>query len=125
MRREDVAGRVGELRAAVGPNFSIGLSADVQLLDERPDVDAWHSGLAGMLPGEYIKVWRLAQAGAPQGASLARLQAIAHVLAGMTHPIGALRALSNVIGVPTAAPRGPFAAATLEATWQLSAATNG
>ena len=125
MRREDVVGRVGELRAAVGPNFSIGLSSDVQLLDERPDVDAWHSGLAGMLPGEYIRVWRLAQAGAPQGASLARLQAIAHALAGMTHPIGALHALSNVIGVPTAAPRGPFAAATLEETWQLSAATYG
>ena len=125
MRREDVVGRVGELRAAVGPDFSIGLSSDVQLLDERPDVDAWHSGLAGMLPGEYIRVWRLAQAGAPQGASLARLQAIAHALAGMTHPIGALHALSNVIGVPTAAPRGPFAAATLEETWQLSAATNG
>ncbi len=125
MRREDVVGRVGELRAAVGPNFSIGLSSDVQLLDERPDVDAWHSGLAGMLPGEYIRVWRLAQAGAPQGASLARLQAIAHALAGMTHPIGALHALSNVIGVPTAAPRGPFAAATLEETWQLSAATKG
>lgn len=125
MRREDVVGRVGELRAAVGPDFSIGLSSDVQLLDERPDVDAWHSGLAGMLPGEYINVWRLAQAGAPQGASLARLQAIAHALAGMTHPIGALHALSNVIGVPTAAPRGPFAAATLEETWQLSAATYG
>lgn len=125
MRREDVAGRVSELRAAVGPNFSIGLSADVQLLAERPEVDAWHTGLAGLLPGDYIEVWRIAQAGAPQGASLARLQAIAHALAGMPHAIGALHALSNVIGVPTAAPRGPFAAATQEETWQLSAALNG
>ncbi|WP_449372980.1 dihydrodipicolinate synthase family protein [Arthrobacter psychrolactophilus] len=122
MRRPDVAGRVGELRAAVGPNFSIGLSADVQLLAQLPDVDAWHTGLAGLLPGEYIKVWRLAAAGEPQGDSLTRLQGIAHALASTPHPIGALHALSNIIGVETAPPRGPFAAATLEETWRISAA---
>lgn len=125
MRRDEVPGRIRDLRNAVGPEFSIGLSADVQLLAERPDVDAWHSGLAGLLPGDYIDVWRLARAGSPQGASMARLQNIAQTLAGMPHAIGALHALSNVIGVPTAGPRGPFAAATQEETWQLSSASYG
>ncbi|ALV45559.1 hypothetical protein MB46_08705 [Arthrobacter alpinus] len=125
MRRDDVAGRVSDLRDAVGPEFSIGLSADVQLLAERPDVDAWHSGLAGLLPGEYINVWRLARAGGQQGASLARLQTIAQALAGMPHPIGALHSLSNAIGVPTAGPRGPYAAASQEETWQLGSAFHG
>lgn len=125
MRRDDVAGRVNALRAAVGPEFSIGLSADVQLLAELPDVDAWHTGLAGLLPYEYIDVWRSARAGGQQGASLARLQTIAQSLAGMPHAIGALHALSNVIGVPTAGPRGPFAAATQEETWHLGSAIHG
>ncbi|AIY00591.1 hypothetical protein ART_0992 [Arthrobacter sp. PAMC 25486] len=125
MRRDNVAGRVRELREAVGQAFSIGLSSDVQLLAELPEVDAWHTGLAGLLPGEYANVWRLARAGGLQGASLARLQTIAQSLAGMPHAIGALHALSNVIGVPTAGPRGPFAAATQEETWQLGSAIHG
>jgi 4-hydroxy-tetrahydrodipicolinate synthase len=125
MRRDDVEDRVSSLRSAVGPEFSVGLSADVQLLAERPDVDAWHTGLAGLLPGDYINVWRQAREGGQQGASLARLQTIAQSLAGMPHAIGALHALSNVIGVPTAGPRAPFAAATQEETWQLSSAIIG
>lgn len=124
MRRDDVAGRLSNLRDAVGPEFSIGLSADVQLLANLPDVDAWHSGLAGLLPGEYAEVWRLAHAGARQGASLARLQSLAKALDGMPQAIGALHALSNVIGIPTAGPRGPFAAAAQEQTWQLSSANS-
>lgn len=125
MRRENVAGRVRELREAVGQEFSIGLSSDVQLLAERPKVDAWHSGLAGLLPGDYIEVWRLARAGKPQTARLAILQAIAQALAGMPHAVGALHALSNVIGVPTAGPRGPFAAATQAEKWELGSAIHG
>lgn len=125
MRRAGVAERVERLRDAVGEDFSIGLSSDVQLLAERPSVDAWHTGLAGLFPGEYSRVWQLALAGELQGAELSTLQAIAQTLAGMPHPIGALHALSNVIGVPTEGPRGPFAAATQEETWQLSAAING
>lgn len=101
MRRHDAAGRVGDLRAAVGPEFSIGLSADVQLLADLPDVDAWHSGLAGLLPGGYLKGWRHA------------------------HAIGALHTLSNVIGVPAAGPRGPFAAAAQAETWQLGSVIDG
>ncbi len=115
MRRDGVAGRVSDLKDAVGPDFSIGLSSDVQLLEQLPDVDAWHTGLAGMLPGEYAEVWRAARNGADQGAGLVRLQKIAHLLAGMPHPIGALHALGTALRVPTPGPRGPFSAATDDA----------
>ncbi len=125
MRREDVAGRAGRIRDAVGPDFSIGLSADVPLLEQLPDADAWHSGLAALLPADYLDVWRSLKAGAPQGASLERLKRIARTLEGMPHPIGALHAACNTIGVPTAEPRGPFAAATHQETWQLGTAING
>ncbi|MHA7176432.1 dihydrodipicolinate synthase family protein [Arthrobacter sp. Sr24] len=125
MRRENVAARVQQLREAVGTDFSLGLSSDVQLLAELPTADAWHTGLAALLPGDYVRVWQQASAGKQQGAELSRLQRIAQSLAGMPHPIGALHALSNVIGVPTQGPRGPYAAATQEETWQLGKAANG
>lgn len=125
MRRPDVNERVARFREVTATGFSIGLSSDVQLLNELPDVDAWHTGLAALLPGEYAHVWRAARAGEPHGAGLARLQSIAAELAGMPHPIGALHALANVIGIPTPGPRGPFAAATQEETWQLARANNG
>lgn len=124
MRRPDVNERVSQFRDVTGNGFSVGLSSDVHLLQELPDVDAWHSGLAGLLPGEYARVWQLALAGEQQGAELSMLASIAQTLAGMPHPIGGLHALSNVIGVPTEGPRGPFSAATQEETWQLRSAIN-
>ena len=46
MRRENIAGRVGAPRDAAGPDFSVGLSSDVQLLAR-----------------EYATVWRLTTLG--------------------------------------------------------------
>lgn len=124
MRRPDVNERVAQFRDVTGNGFCVGLSSDVHLLQELPDVDAWHTGLAGLLPREYARVWQLAMAGEQQGAELSMLASIAQTLAGMPHPIGALHALSKVIGFPTEGPRGPFSAATQEETWQLSSAIN-
>ncbi len=114
MRREDIEARVRALRDAAGPDFSLGLSADVQLLAELPDVDAWHTGLAALMPEEYVQVWDRARKGAPQGSGAARLRAVAQVLAGMPHSVGALHALARQLGVQTANPRGPFGAASDE-----------
>jgi len=114
MRRDNAAGRVRQLRDSVGAAFSIGLSADVQLLAELPAVDAWHSGLAALLPQDYAKVWREAPSGSAPGPELDRLQTLARKLSQLPHAIGALHALAECLGVPTSGPRGPFAAATEE-----------
>lgn len=111
MRRNSLDSRVRELRDAVGPEFSLGLSADVQLLSELPDVDAWHTGLAALMPAEYTSVWSRARSGETQGSALERLRAVAQVLAGMPHSVGSLHALARLLGVETADPRGPFGAA--------------
>lgn len=119
MRREDIAGRVQQLRESVGAAFSIGLSADVQLLAQLPGVDAWHSGLAALLPQDYVQVWRKALSGSPQDSVLERLQTVARALSKLPHAVGALHALANCLGLPTAGPRGPFAAATDDETAAL------
>ena len=75
MRRDDFAGRIQELRDHVGDVFSIGLSADVQLLSTLPVADAWHTGLAALLPNEYAQVWRDAWSGSPQGPSFGAFEA--------------------------------------------------
>ena len=124
MRRDNLGARIGQLRDAVGDGFSIGLSSDVHLLAELPRVDAWHTGLAALLPAEYAEVWRNAQSATPQGDGLVRLKTVARALSEMRHPLGALHAVANSLGIPTAGPRGPFASATAdEAAHLLSAIT--
>ena len=108
MRREHIVSRVSVLRDAAGPDFSLGLSSDVQLLADRPDVDAWHTGLAALMPAVYAQVWSRSRNGHEQGSGLARLQAVALALSGVRHSVGALHALAGELGVATANPRGPF-----------------
>lgn len=112
MRRADLAGRVQQLRDAVGAGFSIGLSADAQLLSTLPEADAWHTGLAALMPQEYAQVWRNTCSGSLQGNSLARLRSTAAALGNIPRPVGALHALAAILGTGTAGPRGPFAHAT-------------
>lgn len=114
MRRADLAARVQQLRDAVGSGFSIGLSADVQLLSTLPEVDAWHTGLAALMPREYAQVWRNTRSGSPQGNSLARLSSVAAALGNIPRSIGALYALAAILGTGTTGPRGPFSHATQE-----------
>lgn len=129
MRRENIASRVRTLREAAGADFSLGLSADVQLLAEQPDVDAWHTGLAALMPTEYAHVWNSRNSpsgknrnGAEQESSLTRLQAVALALAGMPHSVGALHALARELGIATSDPRGPLGAASDAETVALRAA---
>ena len=112
MRSDDVAGRIQKLRDSVGRAFSIGLSADVQLLSTLPEADAWHTGLAALLPVDFVQVWRDAQSGNPQGPSLERLRRIAGALGAVPSAIGALHALAAILGTETVGPGGPFAHAT-------------
>ncbi|MDJ0315949.1 MULTISPECIES: dihydrodipicolinate synthase family protein [Arthrobacter] len=112
MRRPNVAERVSAFRDAVGSDFSIGLSADVQLLSLLPQVDAWHTGLAALLPDDYAEVWRSARAGTLQGIPLKRLLIIAQAVSESKAPLGALHALANILGLETPQPRGPFASAS-------------
>lgn len=125
MRRDNLDARIRQLREAVGDDFSIGLSSDVHLLADLPRVDAWHTGLAALLPVEYVQVWRNARSGHRQGVALDRLQCVALALSETKHALGALHALANSLGVPTAGPRGPFAAATEDEAVRLLNAVNG
>lgn len=114
MRRDDVHERLERLRDAVGPDFAMGLSADGPLLSKLPSVDSWHTGLAALLPADYVDVWQSARSGRPQGNSLARLRGVAAALGGTDRPIGALHTLATILGVWTAEPRGPFGPATAD-----------
>lgn len=115
MRRPDLPERVETLRQAVSSNFSLGLSSDVQLIEQLPDVDAWHTGLAALMPTEYVAAWKIAQTGIKSdagAAAISRLRQVAVALSESNTPLGAFHALANQLGIPTAPPRGPFAAAT-------------
>lgn len=103
--RADVAGRVGQIRSVVGGDVAIGLSGDMTLLRDLPVADAWHTGLAALLPSEYASVWRGKDAAEPE---LARLRAVAAELAQIPRWVGALHSLALLRGVATAGPRGPF-----------------
>lgn len=109
--RADVAGRVGQIRSVVGPDVAIGLSGDMALLRDLPVADAWHTGLAALLPVEYASVWQAADAAGPE---LGRLRAVGSELAQIPRWIGALHALASLRGVQTQGPRGPFASALPE-----------
>ncbi len=106
--RADVPARVGQIRSVLGPDVAIGLSGDVALLRDLPVADAWHTGLAALLPADYVSVWQRSADSAP---ALERLRAVAGELAQIPRWVGALHALGLLRGVETAAPRGPFAAA--------------
>lgn len=125
MRRDNIAARLRELRDAVGPDVSLGLSSDAHLLDQLPQSDAWHTGLAALLPGLYVQVWRAACSGLEQGEALSKLRGLAKVLSEWPHAVGTLHGLAQTLGVRTAAPRGPFAPArpqdiaALKSTFEL------
>ncbi|MDO5753439.1 dihydrodipicolinate synthase family protein [Arthrobacter sp.] len=117
MRRDDVAGRIQKLRDSVGRAFSIGLGADVQLLSTLPEADAWHTGLATLLPFDFVQVWRDAQSGNPQGPSLERLRRIAGALGAVPSSIGVLHALAAILGTGTVGP-GVLSLMPRRMTWK-------
>lgn len=101
-------GRVAALRTAtVGLDVSVGLSGDPAFVTGAEAADAWHTGLAGLVPAEYVAL-RRARVGAldldPGVATW--LRDLAEVLAGL-RPVSGFHALATLLGVPTAPPRGP------------------
>ncbi|MFE6237352.1 dihydrodipicolinate synthase family protein [Cellulosimicrobium sp. NPDC057862] len=101
-------GRVATLRAATeGLGVSVGLSGDAAIVGGAEAADAWHTGLAALVPSEYVALRRARAAGAePDAPLVAWLRDLAAVLAGL-RPVSGLHALATLLGVPTAPPRGP------------------
>jgi 4-hydroxy-tetrahydrodipicolinate synthase len=101
-------GRVTTLRAATeGLGVSVGLSGDAAIVGGAEAADAWHTGLAALVPEEYVALRQARAAGAePDAPFVAWLRDLAAVLAGL-RPVSGLHALATLLGVPTAPPRGP------------------
>lgn len=101
-------GRVAELRAATdGLRMSVGLSGDVPLVRGAEPADAWHTGLATLVPAEYVALRRARTAGTVPDARVAGwLHDLTDVLADL-RPVSGFHALAALLGVPTAPPRGP------------------
>lgn len=107
------ADRLDALRAAAGDDVALGLSGDVALTDDAPAADAWHTGLAALVPDEYVALRRARTLGASDTAPARWLLDVAQVLA-TTRPVPGLHALANLLGVRTGPPRGPWLPAGAE-----------
>lgn len=101
-------GRVAALRAATeGLDVSVGLSGDAAIVGGAEAADAWHSGLAALVPEEYVALRRARAAGTrPDPATEAWLRDLTGVLAAL-RPVSGFHALANLLGAGTAPPRGP------------------
>ncbi|QJW36241.1 dihydrodipicolinate synthase family protein [Cellulosimicrobium protaetiae] len=101
-------GRVATLRAATeGLGVSVGLSGDAAIVGGAEAADAWHTGLAALVPEEYVALRRARSAGTDPGTQVATwLRDLTAALASL-RPVSGFHALANLIGVPTAPPRGP------------------
>ena len=101
-------GRVAALRAATaGLGVSVGLSGDAAIVDGAEAADAWHTGLAALVPADYVALRHARAAGAEPDPDLrVWLHDLTGVLAGI-RPVSGLHALATLLGVPTAPPRGP------------------
>ena len=87
--------------------MSVGLSGDVPLVRGAEPADAWHTGLAALVPAEYVALRRARTAGTVPDARVARwLHDLTAVLADL-RPVSGFHALATLLGVPTAPPRGP------------------
>lgn len=102
------SGRVAALRTAFhGLDVSVGLSGDPALVAGADAADAWHTGLAALVPAEYVTLRQARVEGtAPEPEAVAWLRDLTAVLAAL-RPVSGFHALANLLGVPTAPPRGP------------------
>jgi 4-hydroxy-tetrahydrodipicolinate synthase len=111
--RAEAAARLDAIRAVVGAGpFAIGLSGDLAMTERAftnlPASDAWHTGVAALVPAEYVAVRRAHLDQRPLDAVLERswLLALVRELARL-RPVAGLHALASLLGTPTAPPRGP------------------
>ncbi|KRD47585.1 hypothetical protein ASE27_04650 [Oerskovia sp. Root918] len=126
--REGVSTRLDEVRAAVDDEaFAVGLSGDLAMTEGAfttlPASDAWHTGVAALVPAEYARLRRAHVEGRPLDAVAERswLLALAREL-GRLRPVAGLHALAELLGVPTGPPRGPLLATPPEQTAGLRTA---
>ncbi|WP_432506762.1 dihydrodipicolinate synthase family protein [Kineococcus arenarius] len=88
---------------------AVGLSRDVLLVGAGSAADAWHSGVAALLPGAYARLRAAVVAG--DGPEAERwtgfLRPVVEELARL-RPIAGLHALAAALGVPAGAPRAPL-----------------
>lgn len=91
---------------------AVGLSRDALLLSARSPVDAWHSGVAGVLPDAYAGLRSALLDDDEQHVArwTSVLRPVVDELARW-RPIAGLHALYVAAGVPAAAPRRPLLAA--------------
>ncbi|MHA7134687.1 dihydrodipicolinate synthase family protein [Oerskovia turbata] len=111
--RAEAGARLDAIRAVVGAGpFALGLSGDLALTERAftnlPASDAWHTGVAALVPAEYVAVRRAHLDQRPLDAVMGRswLLALVRELA-LLRPVAGLHALAALLGTPTAAPRGP------------------
>ncbi|MDF2848373.1 MAG: hypothetical protein K0R97_2355 [Oerskovia sp.] len=126
--RTDVGARLDAVRAAVGGGepFAVGLSGDLAMTEGAfttlPSSDAWHTGVAALVPDEYVVMRRAHSDRRPLDAVVERswLLALAREL-GRLRPVAGLHALAGLLDVPTGPPRGPVLATPPEQTAGLRA----
>ncbi|WP_432494062.1 dihydrodipicolinate synthase family protein [Kineococcus auxinigenes] len=99
---------------------AVGLSRDVLLLGAGSAADAWHSGVAALLPTAYVRLRAAVVAGDGPGAErwAGFLRPVVEELARL-RPITGLHALAAAVGVPAGAPREPLRPAPDEAVRRL------
>jgi len=118
--RTDVGARLDAVRAAVGGEpFSVGLSGDLAMTEGAfttlPSSDAWHTGVAALVPDEYVTMRRAHLDRRPLDAVMERSWLLALVRElGRLRPVAGLHALAGLLGVPTGPPRGPVLPTTAE-----------
>ncbi|MFD6165289.1 dihydrodipicolinate synthase family protein [Oerskovia sp. NPDC060287] len=114
--RAGVGARLSAVRGAVDDDaFAVGLSGDLAMIEGAfttlPSSDAWHTGMAALVPAEYVRLRRAHVDGRPLDAVLERswLLALAREL-GQLRPVAGLHALAELLGVSAGRPRGPVLA---------------
>lgn len=125
--RTDVGARLDAVRAAVAREpFAVGLSGDLAMTEGAfttlPASDAWHTGVAALVPDEYVVMRRAHVDRRPLDAVVERSWLLALVRElGRLRPVAGLHALAGLLGVPTGPPRGPVLATPPEQTAGLRA----
>jgi 4-hydroxy-tetrahydrodipicolinate synthase len=120
----EVAEHLGALRRRVPAGFSLGYSGDANAAEAMiAGGDAWHSVLAGFLPGPALAIVRAVEAG--DVAEARRLNARLLPLLSLFGELSSLRlayAAVNILGLATAAPPRPILPLPPEAEARVAAA---
>ncbi len=126
--RGGAGARLDAVRAAVDDEaFAVGLSGDLAMIEGAftalPPSDAWHTGMAALVPAEYVRLRRAHVDGRPLDGVAERSWLLALVRElGRLRPVAGLHTLAELLGVPTGPPRAPILATPPEQTVGLRTA---